>query len=416
MKLLTFLGTGTYNETKYVWNGQEAICRYAMVASAQFAQAEEVVVFATEEAQATHEQPLRQAMPAKVQVDFVPVNKGQDEPELWGIFSQVAQAVKPGEAISFDVTHGLRSFPLLGLLAAAFLRAGMDVKLEHVFYGAFDVRDQSVTPNRTRMFDLTPMLTLLEWAVAADRFNRTGDSRYFASLLREQQKSLALQAQDQPARLAQIGKIGKLSSALSDISQSLTLIRPHLAMAQIEKLPAQAEDALPILAQAEAALPFRLVLESTLETYRPLAFGNPTEEVRGDLQTQRALIAWYAEREHWPQAVSLAREWLVSWVMFHLGMNALTSLSDRHRIEGVVNSEAEEFLKAKQAGRVFQPVFLKSLPEVETALGLWKALTEVRNDIDHAGMRENPLEPQDLIKQIQKHVSVIQSLPLKTAQ
>lgn len=416
MKMLTFLGTGTYNETKYVWNGQEAICRYAMVASAQFAQAEEIVVFATEEAKAAHEQPLRQAMPAKVRVDFVPVNKGQDEPELWGIFSQVAQAVKPGEAISFDVTHGLRSFPLLGLLAAAFLRAGMDVKLEHVFYGAFDVRDQSVTPNRTRMFDLTPMLTLLEWAAAADRFNRTGDSRYFASLLREQQKLLALQAQDQPERLAQIGKLGRLSSALTDISQSLTLIRPHLAMAQIEKLPAQAEDALPILAQAEAALPFRLVLESTLETYRPLAFGNPAEDVRGDLQTQCALIVWYAEREHWPQAVSLAREWLVSWVMFHMGMNNLTSLSDRHRIEGVVNSEAEEFLKAKQAGRVFQPVFLKSLPEVETALGLWKALTDVRNDIDHAGMRENPLEPQDLIKQIQKHVSVIQSLPLKTAQ
>jgi len=127
------------------------------------------------------------------------------------------------------------------------------------------------------------------------------------------------------------------------------------------------------------------------------------------------LIVWYAEREHWVQAVSLAREWLVSWVMFHLGMSTLNTLSDRHRIEGVVNSEAEEFLKAKKAKRQFQPVFLKALPQIEIVLGLWKALADVRNDIDHAGMRENPLQPQDLIEQIRKHIELIQSLPLDSA-
>lgn len=413
MKLLTFLGTGTYSETEYVWNEQSVVCCYAMAASAQFAKADEVIVFATDEAQQTHEQPLRQSMPADVKVTFVLVKKGENESELWEIFSQVARAVQRNEEIAFDVTHGLRSFPLIGLLAAAFLRTGLGVKLKRVFYGAFDVRDKSVTPNRTPMFDLTPMLTLLEWAVAADRFNRTGDSRYFASLLREQQKILALQAQKEPERLQEIGKLGTLSSALTDISQSLALIRPHLAMAQIEKLSAQAESALPVLAETEAALPFRLVLDATLETYRPLGLAHPEDDTRRDLETQRALIAWYAEREHWAQAVSLAREWLVSWVMFHLGMNTLTSLSDRHRIEGVVNSEAEEFLKAKKAGQAFQPVFLKSLPQVETVLGLWKALTDARNDIDHAGMREEPHTPQDLIKQIRKHIEAIQSLTLE---
>lgn len=417
MKLLTFLGTGTYSETEYIWNGQSVVCRYAMAASAQFTKANEVVIFATEEARQAHEQALcealRKVMPGSAQVDFKPVKRGETESELWGIFSQVAEAVKPGEEIAFDVTHGLRSFPLIGLLAAAFLRAGLGVNLRHVFYGAFDVRDQTVTPNRTPMFDLTPMLALLEWAVASDRFNRTGDSRYFASLLREQQKRLALEAQKQPERLSQIGKLGTLANALTDISQSLALIRPHLAMAQIEKLPAQAEAALPMLAEAEAALPFRLLLNATLETYRPLGLAHPEDDARRDLETQRALIVWYAKREHWPQAVSLAREWLVSWVMFHLGLKALTSLSDRHRIEGVVNSEAEEFLKAKKAGQAFQPVCLKSLPQVETVLGLWKALAEVRNDIDHAGMRENPLSPQDLIKQVEKHIEAIQSLTLE---
>lgn len=416
MKLLAFLGTGKYDETEYVWNGQTARARYAMAASVQFARADEVVIFATEEARQAHEQPLREALqkakPEQARVDFVPVKRGETEPELWGIFAQVAQAVQPGEEIAFDVTHGLRSFPLLGLLAAAFLRAGRGINVRHVFYGAFDVRDQSVTPPRTPMFDLTPLLALLEWAVAADRFNRTGDARYFASLLRQQQKRLALEAQNQPQRLAQIGKLGSLANALTEISQSLALIRPHLAMMQIENLPAQAAEALPILATAETVQPFHLVLAATLETYRPLGLADPSADTRRDLETQRQMIAWYAEREHWPQTVSLAREWLVSWVMVHLGMKNLTSLSDRHRIEGVINSEADEFLKAKKSEQVFQPVFLKSLLQVETVLGLWKALTEVRNDIDHAGMREKPLSPQDLIKNIGKYIETIQSLPL----
>jgi CRISPR-associated Csx2 family protein len=414
MKLLTFLGTGRYDETNYIWNGQEFLARYAPAASCNFAQANQAVVFATKDAEESHAQALGETLREQLNISpqFVTVPKGVDEPELWEIFSKVAEMVSPGEEVTFDVTHGLRSFPLIGLLAAAFLRAGMGIQLKAIFYGAFDVRDQSTTPTRTPMFDLTPMLKLQEWAAASDRFNRTGDARYFASLLREQQKNLALQAQGKPQRLEEIGQVGKLASALTDISQSLTLIRPNRAMQLIEKLPEKAKAALPVLAQTAAARPFQLVLNSTLDAYQSLALADPAADAKQDLQTQLTLIAWYAEREHWMQAVSLAREWLVSWVMLQLGLTTLTVLGDRHRIEGVVNSEAAEFLKVKQQNQTFQPVFLKSLPQIETVLGLWKSLTDTRNDIDHAAMRETPETPENLIKQIKAYIESLSSLPI----
>jgi len=410
MKLITFLGIGRYDETEYTWQEQAKIARFAPVASCEFSQASEAIIFTTEEANETHGQALRDSL--KIPAKFVIVPKGENETELWLIFSIIARSVLPGEEVVFDVTHGLRSFPLIGLLAAAFLQAGLKVELKAIFYGAYDVRNQSVTPHRTPMFDLTPMVTLLEWATAADRFSRTGDSRHFASLLRSQQKNLALQAKGDHDALSKIGSVGSLASLLTDVSQSLGLIRPHLAMQQVAGLPEKVEQALPTLAQAEATLPFRLLLDSMLESYKALALKEPTEDVKKDLEIERALIEWYAERELWAQAVSLSREWLVSWVMFHLGLNNLTVLSDRHRIEGVVNAEAAEFLKAKEQGKIFVPVFLKSLLQLEIILGLWKALTEVRNDIDHAGMRENPGKPEDLIKQIKKHILAIQSLPI----
>ncbi len=413
MKLFTFLGTGQYDETEYTWQRQSVIARYAPAASCRFVQADEAVVFATPEATQAHGQALQDALglPAHA-VRFVPVPKGENEVELWPVFGKLAENVAAGEELVFDVTHGLRSFPLVGLLAAAFLRVGFGIELKAVFYGAFDVRDRSVTPHRTPMFDLTPMLTLLEWAAASDRFNRTGDARYFASLLGQEQKRLALQAQGEPQELEQIGHIGRLSGALTNISQALALIRPYQVMQQVEDLPGQAQAALPVLTQTGAALPFQMLLDSTLQAYMPLALADPPADTRQDLLTQRALIGWYAEREHWMQAVSLAREWLVSWVMFQLGMKSLTRFSDRQRIEGVVNSEAAEFVRAKEEGLPFQPVFLRSLPQTDAVLGLWKDLTRTRNDIDHAGMRENPEMPENLIKSIGKCIERLSALPV----
>jgi len=415
MKLLTFLGTGNYCETEYTWDKRSKVTCYAMVASASFLEADEIVIFVTEKAKESHEQPLRQALLSsqpEAKIEFVSIKEGKTESELWEIFSKVAQSVRPEDTVAFDVTHGLRSFPLIGLLAAAFLRSGLNINLKAVLYGAYDVRNQEVTPNQTPMFDLTPLLTLLQWAVAADRFNRSGDSRDFASLLKQQHKSLAIQLQNDHHRLNQYKPIQKLADGLSDISHSLALIRPALAMQQIDSLESQIETALPLLVQNEQMRPFRMLLETTQKTYQPLALANPEANPQQNLETQRRLIQWYAEREHWVQAVSLAREWLVSWVMFHLNKCNFTDENDRKEIEKKINKEADDLIKAKKHKKAFTPGELQELPHLEEVLGLWKALVDVRNDIDHAGMRPNPNSPSSLISSIEKHIGAIMSLPL----
>lgn len=410
-KLVAFLGKGKYDTTEYVWGDRSLICQYSMVASTSFMEADQVVVFATREARESHEQPLRQAMPEWAHLEVIEIPRGEKQEELWEIFSLVAGAVQNRDVLVFDVTHGLRSFPIIGVLAAAFLRSALGLDLRAVLYGAYDVRDQSVTPSRTQMFDLTPLLTLLEWAVAADRFNRTGDSRYFASLLKQKQAHLAKQFQGRREELTQLGDLGRLSGALSEISQSLALIRPHLAMQQIAALRPKMEKALPLL--EKEVKPFRLVFDIVLNAYESLALSEPTSEPWKDLECERRMIEWYADREHWVQAISLTREWLLSWVMYHLGLNSFTDLSDRHRIESVVNSEADEFVQAKRDGTEFNSVFLKQIPNLDRVLGLWKNVAEVRNDIDHAGMRQNPKEPNSLVSGVKSIIEQIKELPIQ---
>jgi hypothetical protein len=98
--------------------------------------------------------------------------------------------------------------------------------------------------------------------------------------------------------------------------------------------------------------------------------------------------------------------------MVHFEMEVINNLSDRREIEDVLNVEAHQYLDLKKDNKKFSSVFLGKLPMLESSLSLWLSLTDIRNDIDHAGMRESPKKPTNLIKHIQKDVDTLNKLPL----
>lgn len=415
MKLLTFLGTGNYRETVYRWGEREWKTSFAPVASCHFLQPERLIVFLTEEARIQHFEKLQEELSLPIRVEPVPVPLGASEAELWQIFAQVSQVAEASSEVAFDITHGLRSFPLIGLLAAVFLKSGFQVNLRAVLYGALEVGRAQELPY-TPMFDLTPLLALLEWSVAADRFNRTGDARYLASLARNARKELAMQAGGDHTLLDDASALGNLAGALTEISQALHLIRPYQAMQRVAELSCRVEKARQALQRVAAAQPFNALLQSVQAAYAPLACANPYDPdgVWETLRVERGMIGWYIERELWVQAVSLMREWLISWVMLWVGRPEITQPEVRLVVEQMLGSEADAVNKARQNGQAYQPVFLAGVPEVEAVLGFWPNLAQVRNDIDHAAKRKDPFSPQELTKQISSLYKKILTLPLST--
>ncbi len=410
--VLAFLGARKLQETTYAWQEQRYKASFTPLATTSFLKPARVSVFLTKEARESTFPEFRElfqdAFP-RIALNPVNIPSGKSDEELWALFSAIADTIldAPEKHIVFDITHGFRSLPVLALLAAAYAQSAFGVHIKAVLYGALDATTGKVTP----MFDLSPMLALLEWAAATDRFNRTGDARYLSSLLRGPQKALARRWQQQPENLRLLSGLGGLAGNLEKISQTLRLIRPHKAMKLAHALPDYVEKAQPVLQQSTGALPFIRLLDSIAQTYAPLALSD-TQDQREALVRERRMIRWYAEREQWVQAAALAREWLVSWVMAQLRVGPETSSTERHRVEGFVNSEAEAYLQAKKANRPFTPIFLRDLPQVETLLSLWKSFTDVRNDILHAGMRDAPKTPESLIKQIKAALEQIEGLPL----
>lgn len=396
MKLLTFLGVARYSETTYVWQDQTLTTPFAPVASSHFFAADEVIVFLTEAAQKVYAGAFQAAFPDHVNLTPIGIPDGRTTAELWEIFTQVADAVAVGETVVFDITLGLRSSPLIGLLVAAFLRSAKQVKLNAIVYGAYDVRDASVEPPRTPFFDLTPMLNLLAWADAANQFNRTGDSQLLADLLDAEV--------DAP--------MSGLTTVLTDISKSLWTLRPEQILQSSANLRPEVSKASATLAQFATLKPFEMVMDNVVDAYAPFGVSDPKNwrNIEETLQKQLALINWYAAHQHWMHALGLASEWLNSIALYKLGETNLTIYSIRKRAATGINNfrhgKSPEFWLSRKVGRV--SVLL--IQPQDTFMQLWIAVRDLRNDLLHAGMNKRPTSPEDMAERIKDYVAQLPAL------
>ena len=94
MRLVTFLGTGKYSATRYVHPSGEVLeTSYAAAAITRLWGVTDVVVLATQEAEATHGAGLREALAGSNYPQFRRIPAGRTEAELWEQFDTLRQAL-----------------------------------------------------------------------------------------------------------------------------------------------------------------------------------------------------------------------------------------------------------------------------------------------------------------------------------
>lgn len=155
-----------------------------------------------------------------------------------------------------DITHALRSLPLLALLSVAFLRSARSVNVRHLLYGAFEARDKKT--GLTPVFDLTPFLALLDWVTATDQFIRTGNGQALTALL----------PSDPP-------EVEDLRSSLDAIAAGMHMLRPLHVMEQASRLSSVIAAASPYVSQT--APPLESLLQRIQESYGQFAVADPAD-------------------------------------------------------------------------------------------------------------------------------------------
>ncbi len=379
MKVLTFLGIGRYEPVTYVWQDErgEHSCATHLFpeAVARIFEPEKVLVFVTPQAKAhEHFQTLAQQLGDLLQPVDIP--EGKSEAELWEIFDCVVTSVEKGDTVLLDITHAFRSIPMIVFAVAAYLRRTKGVKIERIVYGAYEARDEN---NRARVFDLTPLLDLLDWLSGAEFFLQRSDATLLAERLRtvHQQAWKAQASDDLPRRLQSV------ATKLRSLSQALHLARPCDVMRNAyELLPMLQETA----SEAQRwAKPFAVILEQVRSEVAKFAHDAPDRLDRENLRRQLTLIEHFVEKGLLVQAILLAREWVVSWVALQKGDGDWLDENYREQqIEHALGASAAQKHKPVEV-----PEWLDSLPKSGEVAKLWDWFTQLRNDVAHCGMRKD---------------------------
>ena len=369
MKAFTFLGTGKLYPSTYTFEGKKSSeTQFFAKAIIEFFEPESLYIFATESAAqepVSDDNPterlkfLNELLGKRTTVFPVSIPEGADEKELWEIFNVVVDKIQDNDKVLFDITHGFRSLPFLTFLALAYVRkVKNDVKIERVIYGAYEAVERG-NPKKP-IFDLTPFVSLLDWLGAVTMFLQTGDARPIADL--DVSKDIA--------------------DALTGLSNSLLTNRTLEAQAAAFNFTD--------LSFTSPAPPFQMLVDQLKQSYQQMAVNNPSSSPKQSLKAQYLQIKWYVENRHYLQAITLMREWLISWQCLKSKKKWL-NMGDRGNAEQALSDNSR---------KISGPFFTLLPPAEQTAITLWSECVDIRNDLAHCGMRYSPVISADAIKAI----------------
>lgn len=407
MKAITFLGAVTAHVTEYVLpDGRSHEAPFFGAALARFIPDLEMRVFVTEKARAKHladflplvEDNVREVMP-------VDIPDGGTTGQLWEIFDAVVEHVTDGEDVVFDITHSFRSLPFLAFLAAAYLREVKHANLRAVYYGNWEARDQSVTPPRTPVIELSEFVQLLDWMTAANHFARTGDSVDFAGLIERVKPDY---------RTATVGEINAWRDARIDgaigqlqrLSLALQLIRPNDALKESAGLTERLAASSDVLARYPK--PFSPLVNQVVDAYRPLAMGSPESDPVRALETERNLVQWYIDRQQYVQAVAVAREWIVTWVMLHAGSADIYSRDAREAYSRAITA-----ISPRKGTPESAVVDVSHVTQIQDVAKIFMRLAETRNDLLHAGKSKGAKSAATIKRAVREHCARLYELPIE---
>ena len=289
-------------------------------------------------------------------------------------------------SVIVDVTHSYRSLPLICLLAIAYLKSARNVHLDGLVYGAFEAMDEE--SKTAPVFDLMPMVSLLDWLSGLQSLKGQLDPGGLAALLsRVQDEAHRDRRENAPRHLAVFGK------EMKRFASALNLGRVKETFETIPNLTNAAHDE-NLLEEARTwAKPLQQVL--------PLISGmvNSVNPANADeVTTHLRLARLYFNKGLYMQAISLLREWIVTECM--VGENGKANIYDRNergRIEDWLNEATQRLSKGSKD---------KDCEMVK----LWAKVRDTRNDVDHLGFRAQALSSRKIVAKIEQYIQEAERL------
>ncbi|MBW1800292.1 MAG: TIGR02221 family CRISPR-associated protein [Deltaproteobacteria bacterium] len=388
---LSFLGLGVFEEKTGEWNYKKGVYELnnRVSGETEFVQAAEleilgvenfdrILIIATQKSYETHFEKLKKQLENLGVKTVTPViiSEEMSSEGQWEWFERILAEIKPEDSLSADLTHGYRSFPIVFSTAVHFLQRAKKIRLDAVYYGAFD-KDRKLTP----IVNLKDFYMINEWAEAVSRLVEDADAGKMAEVA---EKAPAFQS-------AELNERG-----LVETFETLTGAIKNVEINRVAEL---ANDAVTrIKATEENASPTGKTLLGILrEKFEPI-----TTEKKPDgsydqeyFKTQLIFIELLLEHKLFMQAYTAMREMIGSIGMLqHRGVKYTNAKGRKKRKYAEVfvnmirvNQDDWNFMgdNAKMKDNL-EPFYarLKTAGVIDILQSMIKDLLKYRNGFDHA--------------------------------
>lgn len=333
------------------------------------------------------------------EVSGIDIPMGKNEEEIWQIFDIVYGVLQEGDEVYFDLTHGFRYLPMLVLVLANYAKFLKQVKICSITYGNFETRSKDgIAP----IIDITAFSTLQDWTAASADYLQHGDSTLIG-ICGTQQLTPILKETCGKDEAAQNMK--KLIASLNTFTDDMRFCR---GMALIGGKPAADVSCCIDKVGDQYLKPFRPLLAKVRDTVARMSANHVANMIiasaqcyrYGNLQAaitllEEGIISFFCER-HDLQIDDKSKRDIVDHAFNKKQLGLMGKLDKYEPL-----SEDQERLVA-----VVEQDSLLTDNNVKT----FSNLQNFRNDVNHAGMRKQPLKVKNIESNLQKTLDAFMSL------
>lgn len=321
------------------------------------------------------------------------LSDGKNEQEMWLNFEAIFDVLEENDEVYVDVTHSFRSIPIIMMSVLNYAKFIKNISIKAIYYGAFDAKVDGVAP----IFDLSLFSTITDWTIAAEKFINVGDSSQLSNIISQTIEPVLKETKGKDEN-ASISK--QISKKLEAFSNTLYTVRGK----NISEYGTSLKDSLEKIKSIDIIQlkPFEKILNKIYE--KVYFYSN---DVVKDIHNTVKLCK---DLRLIQQAYTFLQENIINHLCI-VGEIDIFNTKARKITETVLlschNLKKDEI---KLSEKHF-PIRDKIKDYINHDLAdLYNQISDYRNDINHAGYRQDSKKPEDFNKKLDEFINEFERL------
>ena len=422
---ITVLGAGNYQPTAYYMQNNPRLhyhTRFAPIASLNLMteHPDKVIVLLTEEAErknwrGTDDKPgmERELKVLGYSYETVHIPAGFSQKELEEILYRVFERIPDEATVHFDITHSFRHLPMLVMLLLHYAKVIRNIQVGGVYYGAYEAPGE-MKP----ILNLAFFSELQDWTRAVARFVHTGDASMLAEILDEwDRKQRKMRKGPYPGTQ----QIREIKRCLLELTENIRTCRGLAIMDNScgVKLNQALTNLHQQLQQQSMVFPAPLIPLINLIKTKVQKFCTPQSV--GNLIYA---VEFCCEHGLTQQGYTLLREFLVCRILedyFRSQAQNINWVKTPERevadaILGLISSNTLNQSSQWKEAAAQNPQMVQAMSNTQAVQNLLSRrqelsrLLEARNDINHAGFRQNPRKSTNLHEELKELLNILKNI------